>query len=72
MKGKSLTTHNASVGVASDSDNFIVLKSTSSRGAVECYGAVDREGVKKEIIQHLEGVPLPYSLRHKKHLIKSI
>lgn len=67
-----LTTHNASVGVASDSDNFIVLKSTSSRGAVECYGAIDREKVKKEIIQHLEGGPLPYSLRHKKYLIKSI
>jgi len=67
-----LTTHNASVGVASDSDNFIVLKSTSSRGAVDCYGAIDREKVKKEVIQHLEGGPLPYDLRHKKYLIKSI
>lgn len=66
-----LTTHNASVGVASDSDNFIVLKSTSSRGTVDCYGAIDREKVKKEVIQHLEGGPLPYGLRHKKYLIKS-
>lgn len=66
-----LTTHNASVGVASDSDNFIVLKSTSSRGTVECYGSIDREKVKKEVIQHLEGGPLPYGLRHKKYLIKS-
>ena len=67
-----LTTHNASVGVASDSDNFIVLKSTSSRGVVDCYGAIDREKVKKEVIQHLEGGPLPYGLKHKKYLIKSI
>jgi ABC-type lipoprotein export system ATPase subunit len=67
-----LTTHNASVGVASDSDSFIVLKSTSSRGVVDCYGAIDREKVKKEVIQHLEGGPLPYSLRHQKYLIKSI
>ena len=67
-----LTTHNASVGVASDSDNFIVLKSSSSHGVVDCCGAIDREKVKKEIIQHLEGGPLPYSLRHKKYLIKPI
>jgi len=66
-----LTTHNASVGVASDSDNFIVLKSTSSRGKIDCFGAIDRDKVKKEVIQHLEGGPLPYNLRYKKYLIKS-
>jgi energy-coupling factor transporter ATP-binding protein EcfA2 len=66
-----LTTHNASVGVASDSDNFIVLKSTSSRGKIDCYGAIDRENVKSEVIQHLEGGPLPYSLRHKKYHMKT-
>jgi len=65
-----LTTHNASVGVASDSDNFIVLKSTSSRGKIDCYGAIDKENVKSEVVQHLEGGPLPYSLRHKKYHIK--
>ena len=64
-----LTTHNASVGVASDSDNFIVLKSTSSRGKIDCYGAIDRKAVKTEVIQHLEGGPKPYGLRHKKYHI---
>lgn len=66
-----LTTHNASVGVASDSDNFVVLKSTSSRGVVDCYGAIDREKVKTEVIQHLEGGPRPYNLRYRKYYIKA-
>ncbi len=66
-----LTTHNASVGVASDSDNFIVLTSTSSQGKVNCFGAIDREPVRKEILQHLEGGRKPYKLRHKKY-IKSL
>ena len=62
-----LTTHNASVGVASDSDNFIVLKSTSSTGKIDCFGAIDRETVRKQILQHLEGGPRPYKLRYKKY-----
>lgn len=62
-----LTTHNASVGVASDSDNFIVLRSTSSRGKVDCFGAIDRELVRKEVLQHLEGGPQPYKLRYRKY-----
>ena len=65
-----LTTHNASVGVASDSDNFIILKSTSSRGEISCVGAIDREAVKTEVIQHLEGGSYPYNLRHRKYSIK--
>jgi len=65
-----LTTHNASVGVAADSDNFIVLKSTAVQGEVNCYGAIDRGNVKSEVIQHLEGGPKPYGLRHKKYDIK--
>ncbi len=65
-----LTTHNSSVGVASDSDNFIVLKSDASRAFIKCYGAIDRLAVKKEIIDHLEGGPTPYHLRNRKYNIK--
>ena len=64
-----LTTHNSSVGVASDSDNFIVLRSNATQGVVECHGAIDRDRVKKEIIDHLEGGPIPYHLRSKKYNI---
>jgi len=66
-----LTTHNSSVGVASDSDNFIVLKSTSTRGSIECFGAIDREKVRRQIIQHLEGGPKPYRLRSKKYNVRN-
>jgi len=65
-----LTTHNSSVGVASDSDKFIILKSTAIQGNVECLGAIDRPKVRSEIIDHLEGGPDPYKLKSKKYNIK--
>jgi|LGVF01.1.fsa_nt_gb DNA repair ATPase RecN len=65
-----LTTHNSSVGVASDSDRFIILKSTAVQGDIECFGAIDRPNVRSEIIQHLEGGPEPYKLKSKKYNIK--
>jgi len=65
-----LTTHNSSVGVASDSDNFIILKSTAAQGTIECFGAIEREKVRSEIIRHLEGGPNPYKLKSKKYNIK--
>lgn len=65
-----LTTHNSSVGVASDSDNFIVLRSNATQGSIRCIGAIDRVGVKKEIIDHLEGGPEPYNLRNRKYNIR--
>jgi len=65
-----LTTHNSSVGVASDSDKFIILKSTAVQGKIECFGAIDRPKVRSEIIKHLEGGPVPYKLKSKKYNIK--
>ncbi len=65
-----LTTHNSSVGVASDSDNFIILKSTAIQGDIKCFGAIDRPRVRSEIIKHLEGGPDPYKLKSKKYNIK--
>ena len=65
-----LTTHNSSVGVASDSDNFIVFKSTATQGDIECFGAIDRNNVRSEIIKHLEGGSKPYKLKSKKYNIK--
>jgi hypothetical protein len=65
-----LTTHNSSVGVASDSDNFIILESTAIQGDIKCFGAIDRPRVRSEIIKHLEGGPDPYKLKSKKYNIK--
>ncbi|MFA5267497.1 MAG: PHP domain-containing protein [Methanoregula sp.] len=64
-----LTTHNSNIGVASDSDNFIVLKSSAKTGKIECFGAIDRNDVRAEIINHLEGGDIPYELKNKKYHI---
>ena len=65
-----LTTHNSSVGVASDSDNFIILESTATQGDIKCVGAIDRSKVRLEIIKHLEGGQKPYKLKSKKYNVE--
>lgn len=64
-----LTTHNSSVAVASDSDQFIVLKATANRGKIVASGAIDRPEVKAAVIDHLEGGEDPYILKSKKYNI---
>jgi hypothetical protein len=64
-----LTTHNSSVAVAADSDQFIVLKAGANSGRVVASGAIDRPDVKKAVIDHLEGGEVPYILRSKKYNI---
>jgi ABC-type lipoprotein export system ATPase subunit len=62
-----LTTHNSNIGVASDSDNFIILKSSAKIGKIDCCGAIDKQKVKSEVINHLEGGDEPYELKNKKY-----
>lgn len=62
-----LTTHNPSVAVAADSDMFIVVTSTAQQANVKCLGAIEIPDVKKAVIQHLEGGPVPYHLRRDKY-----
>jgi hypothetical protein len=66
-----LTTHNSSVAVSADSDQFIVLKASANSGRVVASGAIDRPEVKKAVIEHLEGGEVPYILRSKKYNIHS-
>lgn len=62
-----LTTHNSSVAVAADSDQFIVLKAGANYGKVVAAGSIDRADVKKAVIAHLEGGDEPYKLRARKY-----
>lgn len=64
-----LTTHNSSVAVASDTDQFIVMKAGATSGRIVASGAIDRPDVKKAVIDHLEGGEDPYILRSKKYNI---
>jgi ABC-type cobalamin/Fe3+-siderophores transport system ATPase subunit len=65
-----LTTHNSSVAVSSDSDQFIVLDATANQGKIIHTGAIDRQEVRDQIIHHLEGGDEPYNLRTRKYNIK--
>ncbi|MFC2053150.1 TrlF family AAA-like ATPase [Chloroflexota bacterium] len=62
-----LTTHNSSVAVASDTDQFIVLRAGANIGRIFESGAIDRPEVQEDVIQHLEGGEEPYNLRMKKY-----
>jgi len=64
-----LTTHNSSVAVASDSDQFIVLKAEATFGQIIASGAIDRLDVRQAVIDHLEGGNEPYKLRARKYNI---
>jgi len=62
-----LTTHNSSVGVASDSDNFIIVEGTALSCEIKHCGAIDRKVVRSGIINHLEGGDEPYHLKSLKY-----
>jgi PHP family Zn ribbon phosphoesterase len=62
-----LTTHNSSVAVAADSDQYFILQSNATEGQVLIKGAIDRDEVKNSVISHLEGGTEPYNLKRKKY-----
>ncbi len=62
-----LTTHNSSVAVAADSDQYIILQSNATEGQISIKGAIDSDEVKNSVISHLEGGPEPYNLKRKKY-----
>lgn len=65
-----LTTHNSSVAVGADTDQFIVLDAGANAGKVIAAGAIDRPEVKQVVIDHLEGGDEPYKLRSRKYNLK--
>jgi hypothetical protein len=64
-----VTTHNSSVAVSADSDQFIVLEAGAQSGRVTAAGAIDRRDVRDAVIEHLEGGEEPYQLRSRKYNI---
>lgn len=65
-----VTTHNPTVAVAGDTDQFHVLEATSEAAKVAVRGAMDREIVRDEVIQHLEGGVIPFDLKSKKYRMR--
>jgi endonuclease YncB( thermonuclease family) len=62
-----LTTHNSTVAVAGDSDNFHVLTATADSVALAESGAIDRPIITAHVIQHLEGGEVPFGMKAKKY-----
>lgn len=61
------TTHNSSVAVASDSDQFIVMNATATEGWVEEAGTIDQRRIKDRVVEHLEGGTESYELKRRKY-----
>ena len=61
------TTHNSSVAVASDSDNFIILEADSDRGRVVFSGSMDSKSIGDEVLRYLEGGADPYRRKFLKY-----
>lgn len=61
------TTHNSSISVASDSDQFTVLEADGNRGWVSKTGSIDQKAIRDEIIGHLEGGYDSYHLKRRKY-----
>jgi DNA repair ATPase RecN len=65
-----LTTHNPTVSVGSDSDQYIVMDATANQGRIKNVGSIDTRIVRDDLIHHLEGGDEPYKLRSRKYNIK--
>lgn len=64
------TTHNSSVAVASDSDQFIVMEADADKGWISNTGSIDEYIIRKRVIDHLEGGDNSYNLKRKKYNLK--
>jgi hypothetical protein len=62
-----LTTHNPTVAVASDSDQFHVLRASATSAEFSAQGAIDKPAVRAEVLQHLEGGDVPFRLKTLKY-----
>ena len=62
-----LTAHNSSVAVASDTDKFMIMTASATKGEIVFSGAIDNEDVRSEVIKYLEGGVPTYRLKYLKY-----
>lgn len=61
------TTHNSSISVSSDSDQYIVLEADGLKGWLAHAGSIDEKLTKDKVVGHLEGGYKSYDLKRKKY-----
>ncbi|MDD3480701.1 MAG: AAA family ATPase [Patescibacteria group bacterium] len=64
------TTHNSSVAVASDSDNYIILEADATTCRVVVSGSNNSTEVNDKIVSYLEGGKPTYALKRRKYINK--
>jgi ABC-type dipeptide/oligopeptide/nickel transport system ATPase component len=64
------TTHNSSLAVASDSDQFIVMDADANTGWIADSGSIEQGEIKTRVVEHLEGGPESYDLKRRKYNLK--
>lgn len=62
-----LTTHNPNIAVTADSDLIHVLEASSDVGHIAQSGVIEEQPICTELINHLEGGPVPYMIRGQKY-----
>ena len=61
------TTHNSSIAVSSDSDQFIVMDADAVKGWIDEVGSIDHKKMKDKVVGHLEGGYDSYDLKRRKY-----
>lgn len=62
-----LSSHNPNIVVTGDADRISVLRSSADRGTIARSGGLDRESVRADAIEHLEGGEEPLRIRTRKY-----
>jgi ABC-type enterochelin transport system ATPase subunit len=61
------TTHSSSLAVASDTDCYVALEGSASRGRVAFVGSMDHEPMSREVLRYLEGGLKTYKMKFLKY-----
>ncbi len=61
------TTHNSSLAVASDTDNFVIIEANANSGKVVFSGSMNNRSIKDQVIKYLEGGKVSYYVKRKKY-----
>lgn len=61
------TTHNSSISVSSDSDQYVVFEVDGETGWIARSGSIDEQAIKDDVVGHLEGGYESYGLKRNKY-----
>ncbi len=63
------TTHSSSLAVASDTDKFLIMEATATRGKILFSGSMDHSPISDEVLKYLEGGVETYRTKYGKYRV---